>query len=162
MTVKVIQQSLVTQGNAVIHGPQAPIQVSAKISAGLSLNQAKALFTLEYIDPITWKSLGAAARGFAIVVGTVLDADVLSIGDEDYTFGTAGIEIGETPAGTAANLVTALAASSLVAAVQRGVTVYLTAKELGDAGNEIELVSSAPERINVSGATMAGGIAEEE
>ena len=162
MTVKVIDQPLVTQGNAVINGPQAPIQVSSKVSSGLTLNQAKALFTLEYIDPVTWKSLGASARGFAIVLGVVQANDVLSIGDEDYTFGGEGIAIGANPAATAANLVTALAASDLVAAVQSGATVYLTAKEPGDAGNEIELVSSAPARISVSGATLAGGIEPEE
>lgn len=163
MTVKVIDQPLVTQGNAVINGPQAPIQVAAKVGAGMTLTAAKNLFTLEYIDPETWKSLGASARGFAIVLGEVQAADTLSIGVEDYTFGgEEGIAIGANPTATAANLVTALAASDLVTAVQSGATVYLTAKEPGDAGNEIELVSSAPARISVSGETLSGGVDGDE
>lgn len=159
MSLKVRNEPLVTVGNAVIADPQAPIQIASKVGQGLTLTAAKALFVLEYINPQTWETEGASARGIAILVSQVQSGDELSIDTEDYAFGGEGITIGATAADSATNLAEAINADSvLVTAKAVGNTVYITAADPGDAGNEIALVATAGGRITVSGATLTGGI----
>lgn len=166
MTEKVINQPLVTQGNAVINGPQAPIAIAAKVGAGMGLNAAKNMFVLEYIDPATWASLGAAAKGVSILLSQVQATDTLTIAGTAFAFVASGatsnqVNIGANAAASATALAAKINAASglTVSAVAEGSTVYLTAKTRGTAGNAITIASNAPARLSVSGATLSGGVA---
>lgn len=55
MSVTVIQQTRVLQGNVVINGEQAPIQVAAKVGKGETLTEALAHFDIQRRDPQTWE-----------------------------------------------------------------------------------------------------------
>lgn len=166
MTVKVIDQALVTVSGVVINGPQAPIQVAAKCGAGLSLAAAKSMLVLEYIDPDTWDSLGAAAKGIAIQVAQAQATDALTIDGTAFAFVASGatgnqVNIGASATASATALAAAINADEElpVSAQAEGTTVYLTAKDKGTDGNAITLATNAPSRLSVSGATLSGGVA---
>lgn len=156
MTVQVIDQELVTVSGVVINGPQAPIQIASKCGQGLTLAAAKSLFVLEYIDPETWESLGAAAKGIAIQIAQAQATDALTINGTAFAFVASDatgneVNIGATAAASAAALATAINANSglPVSAKAEGTTIYLTAKTKGVAGNAITLASNAPSRLSL-------------
>ncbi len=153
---------LVSEANGHRSRDRITLTGSAKVLAGAVLGR------IAFGVPAGVAPAGVAATGLITIATNPAASDTLTIAGTAITFEMSGasgnqVNLGGTPALTAAALLTFLQASvdaNLVKctyAASGSTGIAVTAAAVGTGGNALTLATSVPAKITLSGATLAGG-----